>query len=369
MRFLWPAVALAVAARSQNLTVEDSDPRIVYDSPSAWNLQPSNDNETFSGGSLRSTSVKGASVAFTFNGSYIAYVADTKTGRGIFNVSLDDSDPVTMSGSSATTRTGVKLFEKPVDPSLQHTIKVTNADIAEIAFDCFVYTPTTNDHLESNVKTGRPDPPLGLVLGGTIGGSALVLSCIVLALVLAPPDPPQVPFKPMLNASRAPSSRRSHSRSHRYPSPSPEPLMRPLGARTPSHLRSDSSGSLTHSYHTNSQQSSRSRDRTANPFASTSSLAVPYANPFASSSQLDLDSASGSSIPLQQQGRLPPGQGFICASCSVELARERTARMQQQDSSWAASSGSGSRAHHQHRLPPPSLPYQNASPGSSSLGR
>lgn len=356
---VWAAVfvAAATAARERNITVENDSPLLTYSPDSAWNtILDSTDK--YSGGSLRTTSTPLASVSLVFNGSYIQYVADTGPQRGLYTVLIDGIFITQQSGSSATRHSSTVLFSLPVDPARPHNITIVNAGVAnglpqnpiEVALDYFMFTTTNAPPSDTNkpgLTTGNP--PIGLVLGGTIGGAALVLSFILLALVVAPPDPPQL-FQP-LPSIREPSTRRSDS--------SRNELYRPLGSRTPSPFRSDSDASsrshsdprvpssqgsgsplirpfpLPNGSSRSSTPHSSRRDR--NPFSSSSSsvhLGVPYTNPFASTSHVELDrhshsrTSSSEIIPLQQQGRLPAGQGFICANCSIELARERSARMQ-----------------------------------------
>ncbi|EJD50859.1 hypothetical protein AURDEDRAFT_160000 [Auricularia subglabra TFB-10046 SS5] len=148
------AVSLGSVARAQeNVYIEAFSSLLVYlpDKGSWWpnsNPQPGPNGTSvmdyYHAGECQSSLVLGASVSFTFSGSYIAYYGDMHQSHGEMEVNLDGK--VTRLTTYTPLPYGtpqVKFFEAQVDPDVvHHTIKLTNLeDNKYTSLDYFLYTP------------------------------------------------------------------------------------------------------------------------------------------------------------------------------------------------------------------------------------
>ncbi|KZV83434.1 hypothetical protein EXIGLDRAFT_314400 [Exidia glandulosa HHB12029] len=165
--FSWQLLSFWVgrAFAQFNVTVEDSDiSRVTYAPPDEWQsfsgvvtFPDGTATDTYyHGGTLRATRANGGSVSFTFaniSGTHIYYMGDRNTDHGAIDIELDDEPAVRRSALSSTGPVPqVILFDREVDPSVVHTITVTNVDGRQMPFDCFIYTQAP---LVSPTSTGN----------------------------------------------------------------------------------------------------------------------------------------------------------------------------------------------------------------------
>ncbi|KZV85073.1 hypothetical protein EXIGLDRAFT_726435 [Exidia glandulosa HHB12029] len=172
MSLVWglSAVLLALTAvvdAQHNVTVEESDPTLLYTpSISAWypSANPQKltngtlDGDYFHGGGYVAIGLPGATVSFTFNGSYIAYYSDQNNNHGSMTVALD-SKTTTLSSYNADSVPQVKLFEAFVDPDVpNHTITLTCLEFKNIGLDYFLYTAAPGAVISSSNTESSSSP-------------------------------------------------------------------------------------------------------------------------------------------------------------------------------------------------------------------
>ncbi|EJD50507.1 hypothetical protein AURDEDRAFT_160408 [Auricularia subglabra TFB-10046 SS5] len=152
--FLLVLVSQSLAGLAQDhVFVEENYPSLVF-SPLIFNWHPNknpqpgpNDtmvNDYYHNGGYLSIDLAGASVAFTFNGSYIAYYSDLHFTHGKMEVELDGARTsiTTHSESGPQGTPQVKLFEAHLNPDVQnHVIKLINLENKTMGFDYFLLTP------------------------------------------------------------------------------------------------------------------------------------------------------------------------------------------------------------------------------------
>jgi len=153
------ALFVVAAAYAQfNITVDDTNPALLYTPASAWivisgtqkiGIGGAADPTYYFGGSEHATTTMGASVTLAFSyASHIYYITDLNVDHGPFIITLDGVEQPPMTTYSAAGATPQQLvFDHALDPTLNHTITVTNNLQGNFtAVDYFVYTvPSLNN--------------------------------------------------------------------------------------------------------------------------------------------------------------------------------------------------------------------------------
>ncbi|TFY60552.1 hypothetical protein EVJ58_g5079 [Rhodofomes roseus] len=150
-----------------NVTLDDSSPLITYSPSNAWTDTPANDTTAslYFDSSLHTTSTKGATASFAFNGTGVWLYGGLRSNYGSYQLSVDGSKVASGSAKSTTTQlkrilggtSGLRMGE--------HTVSLTNegggpVDIDSLVFETKAGTAggkvlkTIIDDASTNVKYG-----------------------------------------------------------------------------------------------------------------------------------------------------------------------------------------------------------------------
>lgn len=156
----------AASGTPQNITVENTDPALVYTPPlgvgaqAEWQVLPGPDATYFSGGNCTATTTRGATVAFTFYGSAIYVLMDKNVNHSpAMGVTVSSTPPqtTTINLRGPETPSGVVFSATNLNPAVATTITLTDTDGLVIGIDAFFVT-TTGD----SATSPPPAPPAAL---------------------------------------------------------------------------------------------------------------------------------------------------------------------------------------------------------------
>ncbi|EJD41440.1 hypothetical protein AURDEDRAFT_169603 [Auricularia subglabra TFB-10046 SS5] len=84
---------------------------------------------------------RGASIEFTFLGTNVWYTSDMNWDHGSFSVTLDGSDPTTLTSFSLSRRGDQVLYGSPDLSPGKHTLRIFNEDNKAMGIENFIYRP------------------------------------------------------------------------------------------------------------------------------------------------------------------------------------------------------------------------------------
>jgi hypothetical protein len=199
------ALALLVTAtmtQQSNVIVDDTDPRLLYTPPGAWEYLTN--PAWYFRGTYHFTGTGGAAVTLRFNGSAISYYSDLNADHGRFSVKVDNTTfPLQSSYSTTASLTPGLLFSTAgLDPAMEHVITITNIDNLTTGFDYLNYTfvelsessvASSSSHVSTTsafptvstpTTSGTPAPSHSILPEVTGGLGAFVLICAVAVIGL-----------------------------------------------------------------------------------------------------------------------------------------------------------------------------------------
>jgi len=161
-----------------NVSLDDSSPLITYSPATAWTDTPANDTTAslYFDSSLHTTSTKGASASFAFNGTGVWLYGGLRSNYGSYQVSIDGMQVAEGSAKSAQTELKHVLCGLSGLQMGEHMVTLTNEGGGPVDIDSVVFettagiagssvTTTKIDDASSNVKYGPKSTDWSLTNG------------------------------------------------------------------------------------------------------------------------------------------------------------------------------------------------------------
>lgn len=125
--------------------VDDSSPLITYSPSNAWTDTPSNDTavKTYFDASLHTTSTKGASASFKFNGTGVWLYGGHRSTYGNYLIAVDGKNVTAGSAKSSKTQVKQALGGSSGLKMGEHTVTLTNEGGGSIDVDELIFETTT----------------------------------------------------------------------------------------------------------------------------------------------------------------------------------------------------------------------------------
>ncbi|KAG8796358.1 hypothetical protein FRC12_000075 [Ceratobasidium sp. 428] len=194
----------ATSVSKNAILIDDSEGSISY-SGSSWQTKNSvPDSSIYFQGSSHITQNPGDSATYRFVGTDIWYFTDYAPNNAVVSVSIDGGSPETVNtaaGSQTLARTQWMAWGKNGLGDAPHTMAITHAGSAGTAasLDFFKYVPSSGAGAaaassssasaaatqSSTSNDNSKSAPVGAIVGGSVGGFAVILLAVLVVLCLA----------------------------------------------------------------------------------------------------------------------------------------------------------------------------------------